>query len=723
MRILGRVTSEAGSQREDGAIGGPENSYYLGIDLGTTFTAAAVQRGDGHAQMVDLGSHSPVVPSVLLLKENGELLCGDAAQRRATAEPHRVAREFKRRVGDPTPIILGQAPFAADALLAELLGWVANVASDREGTRPAGVAVTHPANWGEFKLDVLRQALRMADLDDAQLVSEPEAAAFHYAAQERITTGALVAVYDLGGGTFDTAVLRHGTSSWDVLGLPEGIERLGGIDVDEAIFRHVVITAGLSHLLDRTGAGATPAAEDEAAIHAAMHRLRQDCITAKETLSADTDTTIPVMVPSSATSPGGTCQVRLTRTEVESMIRPTLRATVDVLQRSLRSAAVEPEDVHSVLLVGGSSRIPLVAELVTVGLGRPIAIDAHPKHSVALGAARVAAEQRGGADRHAAALLDTQPASVTTADTEPVAALTGASAAPAFVAPISAGRASERDEPAGAVALAAPPDGPSSIRDRRPLAAFTASSAEGDEPVSAGEPKGSADDPAADAELEIHDDEGDHRPRRRRGVVLATILLVLLAAAGMLTLRPSGSEPSARSSGSSSAAVPAVGADVPGNRSSSPGTEESDDPHEHAGDGSEGEAGRLTGRDGDGGRSPGTDGGSGGSDAGGEGSSTSGGGGGGDAGGQSGQGGPVTTTAPTPESTTTTTVRRRRVPTVVGTEIKAAERELEDAGFVPAYDDACPADHHCKVATQDPAGGRRAPAGSRVHLTLETAPA
>jgi actin-like ATPase involved in cell morphogenesis len=363
--------------------------YYVGVDLGTTFTAAAVWR-DGRVELSGLGTRAPVVPSVVLAREDGATLVGEPAERRGVAEPERVAREFKRRVGDPTPLILGGAPYPAAALVARLLSWVVERVGEAEGGPPDGIVVCHPANWGDFKKDVLHQAIARADLAQvATTVTEPEAAAIHYASQERVAPGSVVAVYDLGGGTFDAAVLRRRDTGpgWEIVGEPQGVEHLGGVDFDEAVFRHVTGTLG--------GAMDTLDLDDPASM-AAVARLRRDCVEAKEALSSDTDVAIPVLLPSLQT------EVRLTRSEFEEMVRPSLVDSVAALRRAMRSAGIAPEDVHTVLLVGGSSRIPLVAELVGSELRRPVAVDAHPKHGTALGAAMLAgqrgAEGAGGTD-------------------------------------------------------------------------------------------------------------------------------------------------------------------------------------------------------------------------------------------------------------------------------------------------------------------------------------
>src|SRR5262245_40486620 len=356
-------------------------AYYLGIDLGTTYTAAAIER-DGLVESLTLGNRTASVPSVVFLRDDGEILVGEAATRRATSEPGRVGREFKRRVGDPTPIILGGTPYAAEMLMARLLRWAVDRVREQQGEDPRAIALTHPANWGPYKLDLLGQAVRQVDVDAALMLAEPVAAATFYASQRRLEPGSVVAVYDLGGGTFDAAMVRRTDTGFDTIGTPEGIERLGGIDFDEAVFAHVrgAVGEGLERL-----------DPEEPAAQAAVARLRQECIDAKEALSSDTDVSIPVLLPGLQT------EVRLTRSEFEAMIRPAIAETIVALRRAIRSAEVDSDDISAVLLVGGSSRIPLVAQMVGAELGRPIAIDAHPKDAIAFGAAIAVASRKGTA--------------------------------------------------------------------------------------------------------------------------------------------------------------------------------------------------------------------------------------------------------------------------------------------------------------------------------------
>ena len=346
-------------------------SYVLGIDLGTSYSAAAID-ADGRTEIVQLGSRAAVIPSVVVIRTDGEVLTGEAAERRAQSEPGRTAREFKRRLGDPTPLILGGTPYGAESITSMPLSSVVARVVEQRGEAPQLVAITHPASYGPYKIDLLRQAVRQAEIGESIFISEPEAAALHYAAQERVDPGTVVAVYDFGGGTFDAAVLRKTADGFEQLGQPEGLERLGGIDFDEAVFQHVVAAIrAAGHELDG----------DDPATQLALVRIREECREAKEALSGDTEAIIPFALPNLHTD------VRITRSEFESIVAPRVRETVAALQRSVRSAELSMDQVDRVLLVGGTSRIPLVAALVRDISGRPVAVDSHPKHAVALGAA------------------------------------------------------------------------------------------------------------------------------------------------------------------------------------------------------------------------------------------------------------------------------------------------------------------------------------------------
>src|SRR3712207_2586075 len=212
--------------------------YTLGVDVGTSFTAAAIFQaqtdGKGAPSALKLGQRTDSMPSVAFFGDDGRMLVGEAAERRGMERPDRLGREFKRRMGVDVPIVVGDQLVAPQDILAALVRWVVDRAEQREGEAPSAVTLTHPAAWGGYKTGLVREALERVHLSNVTLITEPEAAAMHYAAQERMDAGSLIAVYDLGGGTFDIALLRKtGTDSFEPVGRPAGLERLGGADFDE----------------------------------------------------------------------------------------------------------------------------------------------------------------------------------------------------------------------------------------------------------------------------------------------------------------------------------------------------------------------------------------------------------------------------------------------------------------------------------------------------------
>ncbi len=357
-------------------------AYVLGVDLGTTYTAAATL-GDGPPTMLGLGNRAMQVPSVVYVQPDGTMVFGEAAERRGAADPTRLAREFKRRISDPAPIVIAGTPYPAELLTAQLLRWVVGQATERLGEPPSAIVLTHPANWSRLRLDLLWQAIGMAGMPPVTFCPEPIAAAHHYATRNRVDEGDRICVYDLGGGTFDVCVLAREAAGngggFRFVGPPGGSEHIGGVDFDEAVVRRII-----GRIED------DPQAQALLADPAARARLRRDCIEAKEALSADIDTVVQVAVG------GGTGRsIRLTRAEFEDMIRPAIAETMTATSRTLQAAGVNPLEVSAFVPVGGSSRIPLVTGMLAEQFRRPIARGTHPTQDVALGAALIAARAAG----------------------------------------------------------------------------------------------------------------------------------------------------------------------------------------------------------------------------------------------------------------------------------------------------------------------------------------
>jgi actin-like ATPase involved in cell morphogenesis len=342
----------------------------VGVDLGTTWTAAAIAN-NAAAEILQLGTHTIGIPSVVAREGEGWVV-GEAAERRIAADPASGVREMKRRLGDTTPMVVAGSPYGAEVLMSATLMSVLERARTQLGGDVEELVLTHPANWGGYKLDLLLEIARLAGREDALLVAEPVAAALHYASLGKLNAGDQVAVYDFGGGTFDVAVVRVDAGGAEVVGSPSGLERLGGVDIDQMVLVHVDgALDGKLRELDTT----------DPAVRTAIAELRAACTAAKETLTQESDALVPVNLPDLRT------EVRITRAEFEAAVRERVADTLTSLDRTVASAGTESGALAGVLMVGGSARIPLVQEMVAAHTGRPLLLDVDAKAVVALGAA------------------------------------------------------------------------------------------------------------------------------------------------------------------------------------------------------------------------------------------------------------------------------------------------------------------------------------------------
>lgn len=516
-------------------------TYSLGIDLGTTFTSAAIHEGD-RSSIVELSDRSSTIPSVVFLADDGTYYVGDAATRRTLMDPARAASQFKRRFGDTAPLMLGGTPLSADQLSAHLLRSVVDQVTRRQGRAPEHIAVTHPAGWGGYKLELLDQTIRAAGLGDVTSITEPEAAVLHYSGLERIPPEAVVAVFDLGGGTFDAAVIRKTEAGTEFLGRPDGIERLGGIDFDAAILAFVA--GQLDGAIDQLDL-------DEPTHRSALERLRTECVDAKEALSVDDMADIPVLLPTAQTT------VRITRAEFETAIRPAIAQAIDALQRAIESAGLEPSQLDAILLAGGSSRIPLVAEMLTSQLGRPVAVDAHPKHVVALGAALAAGTE---ATVSAGPLRVTPPAGIIPLEAGAAALAAAAEntptapAVPIIIPQTPTGPVETFDATTAMPAAAAATTTMGAVSGSTDLGATTAMPIT-DSPISAGATASGVDTEPGGA----HDSSN-----RALIITIATAAFLLIGGIVAFALASGGDDPVEAVPGTSAESVPATVTTVPG---------------------------------------------------------------------------------------------------------------------------------------------------------------
>ena len=351
----------------------------LSVDLGTSNTVA-VLAAHGRAPRVVEVDGAAAMPSAVFAAEDGRLVVGREAERRARLDPARFEPNAKRRIDDGQ-LLLGDRVVSVTEVFAAVLSRVgAETVRQLGGARPDEVRLTHPAQWGPVRRNVLLSAARQASLGtDVVLVPEPVAAAAHFASFPGCSLGPdqALAVYDLGAGTFDVAVVGATPSGFTVLA-EAGLPDLGGLDVDQALLSHVgtQISQHDPHGWQRL------LRPESTADRRAARALREDVRAAKEALSNHPQTDLPLPEPFP--------DVLVTRAELEALIRPNLLRSVELLASTVRSAGVT--SLAGVYLVGGSSRIPLVAQLIGEQLRlMPTNLD-QPETAVALGVHHVSRE-------------------------------------------------------------------------------------------------------------------------------------------------------------------------------------------------------------------------------------------------------------------------------------------------------------------------------------------
>jgi molecular chaperone DnaK len=350
----------------------------LSVDLGTSNTVAVLSAHGRPPRVVEVDGAS-AMPSAVYCEEDGTLVVGRDAERRARLDPSRYEPNPKRRV-DEGMLRLGESVVPVAEALAAVLGRVLEeTARQLNGAQLDEIRLTHPAQWGPNRRNVLVSAARLAGVTaEIVLVPEPVAAAAHYAlAIERdFTTGQALAVYDLGAGTFDVAIVGVTHKGFEVLA-EDGLPDLGGLDVDQALLEH--IGRQVSH--SDPGHWQRLTRPESTADRRTRRTLLDDVRSAKESLSRHPQTEVPMPEPFA--------DVVVTRSDMEALVRPRLLRSAELLASTIRSTGRSPEQLVGIYLVGGSSRIPLVSTMIVEQVRvAPTSLD-QPETAVALGAHHV----------------------------------------------------------------------------------------------------------------------------------------------------------------------------------------------------------------------------------------------------------------------------------------------------------------------------------------------
>ena len=363
----------------------------LGIDLGTTNSEIAIYQ-DGRPEVLRDDQGRIILPSVVGLTENGELLVGEEARNQFLLYPERTVRSIKRRMGSDAKVQLGEREYKPQEISAIILSRLKEIAQARLGRPIRKAVITVPAYFSDTQRQATREAGEIAGLEVARIINEPTAAALVYEAAQH--QGKRILVYDLGGGTFDVSVVRIEQGVVEVIS-SHGNNHLGGDDFDHKIVEHV-----LEHLKLKHGV-------DVADRPQAMARILRSAEDAKKQLSDHPYARIAEEYLAEHSGQPVNLDLELSREEYEDMIAPFIEETLGAIHIALESAGLTSSQVDEILLVGGATRTPLIRRRLVEVFGSQPRGEVDPDLCVAMGAAIQGAAMTG--TEVSAVLVDVTP--------------------------------------------------------------------------------------------------------------------------------------------------------------------------------------------------------------------------------------------------------------------------------------------------------------------------
>ncbi len=368
----------------------------IGIDLGTTNSCVAVIEG-GKPVVINNGEGQRTTPSVVAFSKTGERLVGDMAKRQAVTNGDRTIASIKRQMGTDYKVNIDGKKYTPQEISAMILGKLKKDAESYLGEPVTEAVITVPAYFNDAQRQATKDAGRIAGLNVLRIINEPTAAALAYGLDNE---GAQkIMVYDLGGGTFDVSVIEIGGGVIEVLST-SGDNRLGGDDFDERVTDYLVQEFKKAEKLDLS--------KDKVA----LGRLREAAEKAKKELSAATSTNINLPFISTDKSGPKHMDINLTRAKFDELTHDLVERTAVPVQNALNDAGLKPADLHKVLLVGGSTRIPAVQNKVRQLTGMESSKNLNPDECVALGASIQGGKLAGEAGLSEILLLDVTPLSL-----------------------------------------------------------------------------------------------------------------------------------------------------------------------------------------------------------------------------------------------------------------------------------------------------------------------
>ncbi len=345
-------------------------SKVIGIDLGTTNSCVSVLEG-GSPKVIPNPEGGRTTPSVVAFK-NGERIVGDAAKRQAITNPNTIS-SIKRLMGTKEKVEVEGKKYSPEEVSAMILSYMKDYAESYLGEKVDRAVITVPAYFNDAERQATKNAGKIAGLEVERIINEPTAAALAYGLdkQEKNQT---VLVYDLGGGTFDVSIMELGDGVFEVKST-NGNNHLGGDDFDKRILDYLVETFKKENGIDLS--------QDKMA----MQRLKEIAEKAKKDLSGVTSTQISAPFISQGENGPLHLDLTLTRAKFEELIRDLVESTLTPVRNAMKDAKVKASDLDKVIFVGGSTRIPMVYDLIKKELGKEPSREVNPDEVVSMGAA------------------------------------------------------------------------------------------------------------------------------------------------------------------------------------------------------------------------------------------------------------------------------------------------------------------------------------------------
>ncbi len=372
----------------------PPGEPIVGIDLGTTNSEVAIVGTDGQPHVFEEDG-DPILPSFVGLAEDGRLLVGKAARNQWVLAPERTVKSIKRKMGQDVKVSLGERQYRPQEISAMILRQLKERAQQALGVPVKKAVVTVPAYFNDAQRQATKEAGELAGLEVVRILNEPTAASLTYDPSHSQLRRLLV--YDLGGGTFDVSIVQAQEGVVEVLA-SHGDTQLGGDDFDDLLLKHLCDKFQTEHGVDLRGSLVAKARVLRAAEAAKRALSDHPVARIEEEFIAEKDGTALHL------------NDEITRELFEGLIRPLLDRTMDCLQRALSDAHLNPSQIDKIILVGGSTRTPLVTQLLEERLGQPPHQEVNPDLIVAMGAAIQAAIIAG--QNVGAVLVDITPHSL-----------------------------------------------------------------------------------------------------------------------------------------------------------------------------------------------------------------------------------------------------------------------------------------------------------------------